>query len=92
MINCPNCGYSFTEELKDGITVCQNCNKTIDSSLKNQLLAAGWLIRKETPNMQVLKYRTKLSEEALILAFAFVNDNCYSHDEFLEALNKLGID
>ena len=93
MINvCPFCGKSLEEALVSaGLSACLNCNKIVESSLYNRLLSAGWEARRGNQDLSRLKYNQKLSEEEAILVLAFVVDHGFSHDDFQNALKKLGI-
>lgn len=79
-------------QLLDGLAACSHCHRVFDSSLSNRLLSASWLIRKNNYHgVEQLISDTKLPEHEAILVYAYISDNCYSPDEFIAVLNKLGI-
>jgi hypothetical protein len=88
---CPFCGHDLPKELSDGLTSCSNCNQVFDSSDFNQLLAAGWLARKNHFSIEQLRWHTKLDEDFLILVSSYVSENEYSHQDFQRVLKKLGV-
>lgn len=88
---CPFCGHELQEQLSDGLISCSICSQVFDSSDINQLLSAGWLVRKNHFNHEQLKWHTKIDEDMIILVLAYVADNEYSHQEFLQVLKKLGV-
>ena len=91
MINvCPNCGHWLSNELNDGLAHCENCNRIFDSSDYNRLLSAGWLIRKHRQGVEQLQSCGYLEHEAIV-AFSFVGEYLYNHDEFQKVLKKLGV-
>jgi hypothetical protein len=91
IIACPHCGHDLHEKLNDGLSNCDKCHQVFDSSDLNQLLSAGWLIRKHHYNLEQLKWHTKIEDDMAILVFAYVLDNDYSHQEFFTILTKLGV-
>ena len=92
MLTCPFCGTPIPEVLVDGIASCNHCHRTFDSSVSNRLLSASWLIRKNfCHTVEQLISDTKLPEHEAILVYSFVEEKCYSHDEFQKVLKQLGI-
>ena len=92
IIACPHCGFYIPQILKDGLASCTHCNRVFDSSLKNRLLSASWLVRKNNYHgVDQLISDTKLPEHEAILVYSFVGDNLYSQEEFHQVLDKLGI-
>ena len=88
---CPHCGHNLSNAVSDGITSCSNCNRVFDTSPFHRILAASWLIRRqEIRSIEKLMQLGYKHSEAL-LAMTFVFDNCFSHEEFVEALNDLGV-
>lgn len=80
------------DALLDGFACCPNCRRIFDNSLQNRLLSASWLIRKHNyHNMDQLISATKISENEAIFVYSFVEENCYSHEEFCKALEELGL-
>lgn len=91
MINaCPNCGHWLSNELKDGLAHCTHCNRIFDSSEYNRLLSAGWLVRKHRQGIDQLRFQG-IPEYEAILAYSFVGEYGYSHDEYQKVLKKLGV-
>ena len=88
---CPFCGHELQKQLLDGLTSCCNCNQVFDSSDYNQLLSAGWLVRKSHYTHEQLKWHTKLDDDMIILVMAYVGDNEYSHQDFVQVLKKIGV-
>lgn len=88
---CPNCGHVLSRALNDGFTICGNCNKIFDTSTFNRLSAAAWMLQREPHlDMNKLKHETKLSDEEIILTYAFFHAE-YSVQEFQKALKDFGI-
>jgi hypothetical protein len=80
------------ETLLNGLAGCLHCHRIFESNVPNKLLAASWLVRKNKYHgIEELISDTKLLEHEAILVYSLVEDNCYSHDEFYDALKKLGI-
>jgi len=88
---CPFCGHELETALTDGLTHCAHCNQNLDSSDLNQLLAAGWQIRKHHYSLEQIKHIAKLNDDFAILVYTFVGEYGYSHDEFFKLLRKLGV-
>ena len=88
---CPFCGHDLSKELIDGLTSCGNCGQIFDASDMNQLLSAGWLIRKHHYNHDQLKWHTKLDDHFLRMAMKMVGEENLSHQEYLKYLTKKGI-
>lgn len=85
---CPNCGYNLEEPLKDGVSICENCNFLFDNSQVNYLSAAGWLARKQKFNLDQLRYLTNLTEDEACFVYEFCTEQGYTHDEFIQLLNE----
>ena len=92
IIACPYCGKYIPQILKDGLASCTHCNQIFDSSLKNRLLSASWLVRKNNYSIDQLISDTRLPEHEAILVHSFIGENCYSIEDFSRVLNRLGID
>ena len=89
---CPFCGHNMPEGLLDGFASCDHCKRVFESSLQNRLLSASWLIKKHNySNIEQFISHTKMPEHEAILVFSFVEDNCYSTQEFKRVLDLLGI-
>ena len=91
ILACPHCGFDLHHELKDGLTQCSNCNQLVESSDFHKLLSASWLVRKNHFSLEQLKYHLKIDDEFAILAYTFVNEHSYSHQDFIALLKKLGV-
>jgi|OpeIllAssembly_1097287.scaffolds.fasta_scaffold965027_2 hypothetical protein len=86
---CPYCGFSLAKPLLDGITTCDRCRRIFDSANRNKLLSAAWLARREhVYDLDILRFRSDLTEEALQFVYHYVVDLCYCHDEFLKVLDS----
>src|ERR1700753_1852265 len=80
---CPFCGNQLDRSLRDGIGDCTNCHRIFDSCKYNQLLAAAWVLRKNTQvSIEKLIHMTKLSPEDALFVYTFVGENLYNHEEF----------
>ena len=92
MYLCPFCGNQLDRELRNGIADCCHCHRVFDSCKYNQLSSAGWVLQKN-PHVDLDRFihMTKLCREDAILVFAFIVDNCYSHEEFQKYLRSLGL-
>jgi hypothetical protein len=89
---CPFCGQESPHPLIDGLASCNHCNRIYDGSLSNRLLSASWLVKKSNYHgIEQLISDTKLPEHEAILVYSFMIENCYSYDDFKEALVALGI-
>jgi len=88
---CPFCGNELQAALTDGLTHCSHCGQIIDSSDLNQLLAAGWQVRKNHYSVEQIKHFAKLPDAFAVLVHTFVADCGYSHDEFFKFLRRLGV-
>lgn len=92
IIVCPFCGSEIYEALISGLASCQNCHRVFDSSICNKLLSASWLVRKNRYHgVEQLISDTKLEEHEAIIVYSLVSESSYSHEEFSNALKKLGI-
>ena len=92
MINlCPNCGHELPHELNDGLTHCLHCNHLIDSSDFNKLLSAAWQTKKENLSLEQIKWNTKLDDDLSILVYTYIQEQGYSHEDFIRLLKKLGV-
>lgn len=91
MVMCPFCGHVLPHPLKDGIANCLNCSRIFDSTPFNRLLSAAWLVRKHhiSDDERVIAYGFKPTEAAIVIRF--IAEMGYSHDEFLKALEELGV-
>ena len=89
---CPHCGTKIDEALISGLASCINCKRVFDSGLSSRLLSASWLVRKNSYHgIDQLISATKLPEHEAIIVYAFCVDMCYSQEEFMHTLKKLGI-
>lgn len=82
---CPFCGHKLKNFISDGITTCSNCERVFDSSRKNKVLSASWMIRKWHVDLEVLD----LKEEDKKIIQEYIVEKLFSHDEFLEIIDKL---
>ena len=90
---CPHCGTEIPETLVNGLASCVHCHRVFASSILNRLLAASWLVKKHAYHgIEQLMSDTKLAEHEAILVYSFINERCYSIEEFQKALSDLGID
>ena len=88
MINlCPNCGHELPHELNH----CLHCNHLIDSSDFNKLLSAAWQTKKENLSLEQIKWNTKLDDDLSILVYTYIQEQGYSHEDFIRLLKKLGV-
>jgi hypothetical protein len=88
---CSFCGHSLDSQLKDGLIHCSHCNRIIESSPFNRLLAGAWMIRRHHYSAEQLQAQANLSEEEAIFLTIFIGDHCYTHDDFVLFLTKLGV-
>lgn len=88
---CPHCGNELQIELIDGLADCARCKRVFDSSDCNQLLSAAWQMRRQKLSLEQLQTELKLDNDFSILVYAFVEEHCYGHEEFLGLLKKLGV-
>lgn len=87
---CPYCGLPLDRPLIDGISTCNRCGRVFDSSDKNKLLSASWLVRREhVCDTNVIEFRTKLSKEELAPVLKYVVDQGYCHDDFLKIIDSI---
>lgn len=92
IVACPYCGRNIPDCLVDGLASCTHCSRIFDSSIKNRLMSASWLLKKNRYHgVEQLISDTKLPEYEAILVYSFVSDNCYSIEEFRKVLDKLNI-
>ncbi len=90
---CPHCGTEIPETLFNGLASCLHCHRVFESSTFNKLMSASWLVKKNRYHgIDQLISDTKLAEHEAILVYSFINDSCYSVEEFQKALKDLGID
>ena len=90
---CPYCGQSLDMPLLNGISTCNRCKRVFDTSDRNRLLSAAWLVRREhTYNIEIVEFRTDLSPQELSLIYEYVIDLGYCHDDFLKILDSLSFD
>lgn len=86
---CPHCGHHLSQPLLNGITSCSNCRRVFDSSHRNKLLSAAWLVRKHdiySTDWLIEQYHYEPDDAAFVIKF--VAEECYSHEEFLALLNE----
>lgn len=92
IISCPNCGHNLPNGLVDGITFCENCQSSVDSSRTNRIMSAAWMAIQQKPeDIDRISVKLKLSEIEAILVEAFILDNCYTIEEFRLVIKELGI-
>lgn len=88
---CPFCGHELEHVVKEGIGSCCNCKRVFDNNPFARLLSAGWMVRKEhLTETKRLKAHGFKEDEALV-AIMFCYDNSYSHEEYVKALENIGI-
>lgn len=85
---CPNCGFFSENCLKNGVSCCSNCCYLIDCGQFNKLLAASWIVRRKKISAEQLQSWLGLSDEEAQFVYHYVEESCYSHDEFLKILKK----
>lgn len=88
---CPHCGHSLDHQLNDGLTLCSHCNRLIESSAFNRLLSAAWMVRKHHYSSEQLQAQANLSESEALFVTVFIEEQCYSHEDFIAFLKKLTI-
>ena len=72
----------------NGITSCENCGRIFDSSDRNKLLSAAWMVRREhLCDLDLIRFRCKLSEDDIAFIYQYVVDDGCCHDEFVKVLN-----
>jgi len=93
MLNiCPNCGYKLPQAIENGIEFCPTCNRIVESSLYERLLASAHYARRHHINsVKQLQYDQSLTEAEAILVNAFVIENQYNHQEFEKVLKDFKI-
>lgn len=87
MSMCPFCGHELVSPLTNGISSCQNCRRTFDSSRKNRLLSASWFVRRKSiydVDTLVERYKFQVDDAEWIIRIVY--DECRSHDEILKML------
>jgi hypothetical protein len=89
---CPYCGTEIPETLVNGLASCLHCHRIFESNTLNRLLSASWMVKKNHYHgVEQLISDTKLAEHEAILVYSFINDSCYSVEEFQKAMTDLGI-
>lgn len=84
---CPYCGNNLERPLKDGISSCLKCKKIFDTSIKNNLLSAGWMIEKwNIYSLDIIQEKCDIHNSLEIIQ-VFI-DNEYNHDERLAYIKK----
>lgn len=82
---CPFCGHKLKNCISEGITTCSNCERVFDSSRKNKILSASWMVRKWHADLENLD----LKEEDKKIIQDYIVEKLFSHDEFLKVIDKL---
>jgi hypothetical protein len=87
---CPYCGFGLKKPVLHGLSSCCNCCRVFESSDINKLLSASWLVRKNhiTSEEVLMHYGFTYDESKFVIEA--VIDNCFSHEDFSEMLNKHG--
>ena len=84
---CPFCGHSISRILINGITTCDHCSQVFESSLRNQILSAAWVVRRwYIHDIDTLRKKFGYSEEVLNVVDTYVIQLGMSHDELLEVI------
>ena len=84
---CPHCGFCVSNEIID-VFQCPKCQRVSHNSLFDKILSASWVARKENLTIDELRKTVKIDNDFLLLIYSFVSLNDYSHQEFVEFLNK----
>ena len=85
---CPYCGHDLKFPIQNGITNCCNCRRFFDSSPFHRLLSAAWMVRKKAVNSSDHLQSLGFTEEESDLVINFVEDQCFSHEEFMIVLRE----
>lgn len=90
IILCPYCGHKLSKMLANGISSCDTCGRTFDSSSFYTMLSASWAVRRwYMIDRDSLKNKFELTDSEADVVCELVIDQCFDHDEFLEAIKKL---
>lgn len=85
---CPNCGYSLSNPVKDGIAICSNCCCLFDSSQQSKLLSAAWIARKKNYTFEQLVKKLALNNDEAKFIHEKVVIESLTHDELFDYLHE----
>jgi hypothetical protein len=88
---CPFCGHILPHCLSDGSSTCVNCSRVFDSTPFNNLLSAGWLVRKEKISDETGLVKYGYSEVVAGVAIKLVYELGLSHEQLVKALKEIGV-
>jgi hypothetical protein len=88
---CPYCGFHIKRPLCNGITSCNNCNRTFDTCPFNRILSASWMARKQHLMDVDLLLQYDYTVEETDLVYTYIIEQCRSHEYFVKVLTDLGI-
>ena len=84
---CPYCGDKLNKILEDGISSCDNCQRTFDSSSFHRILSATWVAKKWNWCEATIQAKFNLTPEELLMVVEFIH-NGYDYEEFYKILKK----
>ena len=79
--NCPHCGHSLYEWLRNGICCCHNCNRPFDSCDYNIILSAAWTAQQrhvtfieELSDLELSPYQAEILESHIVNKYLTYED------------------
>ena len=87
---CPFCAEPLPEKLIDGFILCPKCNKIIDSSHKNKLLAAFKVLKKkQCCNLKQFKFEMQMNDADFEFVVNAYEVDCLTIQEFEKKVKAL---
>jgi hypothetical protein len=87
---CPFCADILPERLIDGFILCPKCNKIIESSRKNILLAAYKILKKKQyTNLKQFKFEMQLDDADFEIILEAYEIDCLTLQEFEKKIKTL---
>lgn len=88
--HCPFCAEVLPEKLIDGFILCPKCNKIINSSHANELLAAFKVLKKKQGcNLKQFKFEMQMNDADFDFVVNAFEIDCLSVQEFEKKIKTL---